>query len=738
MLLLCLAACVTASGQAPVELTNAIRRVQLEGTYDVLWVAGAERPARFEATHPELDLHAAFGARATEIEPASGAWHWNVRLVATSRGGERVEIDPGELHVERETVRNSRAALDESFVHRRAGLEHAFAIAERPSAGHEGSLALHLELDTNLVAHVDGDARGVEFQDECGRAVLSYRGLRAFDATGDELATSLRADGTELVIDVDDSSARYPIEIDPLISTSETKLIPQAASQNSRAGGRIAIDGDVAAVAYDYIPPTGWGTRRVAIFERIGGAWTETATVIAENSVIDLDGDWLLCARWDSDWCGDVATFHHVGNAWIPVPGVSSPDCNFTNCFPAAYGFAADLDGERIVVSDPEHICAAPNHLPAAVYVFEYSAALNMWRGKQEIFRPISVIDFGDGVALDGDDLLISSAKHVFHYHRDAALGQFVLQATVFANLQTSGATNNYGEHHPVALRDHVAILGDPSKATLGTNAGAAHIFELLGGVWRKATTLYTDSVPPAGASFGSAIAFDGSVAALGDPASDLAASNAGAVQLYTRNGGWVRAATVTASDAAVDDLFGSVALNRDAPVGTARLYVGANADDDQGHDCGSTYVIELVHTDALVYCTAKVNSAGCVPRMGFSGTPSLSSSLPFSIDATDVVNQRNGVFFYGTSGRAAIPFQDGFRCAQAPTRRTPMLFSGGNASGNDCSGSLTLDFNAWIQSGADPTLGVGSVVDGQFWYRDGAATFGTGLSEAIEFVVQP
>jgi hypothetical protein len=101
-------------------------------------------------------------------------------------------------------------------------------------------------------------------------------------------------------------------------------------------------------------------------------------------------------------------------------------------------------------------------------------------------------------------------------------------------------------------------------------------------------------------------------------------------------------------------------------------------------------------------------------------------------------VNQRNGVFFYGTSGRAALPFQDDFRCAHSPTQRTGMLFSNGNPTGNDCSGSFSIDFNVWLQSGVDPNLVAGSVVDGQFWYRDGPATFGTGLSEAIEFVVQP
>src|SRR5882672_6353789 len=387
MLLTCLILCAGGSGQAASDLAAAVRRARVEGTYDVLWVADTHRAGRFEATHPELDMRATFDARAVEVAPAANSWRWNIRLVALSRGGERLAIDPGELHVEHEVVRNSRALLDERFVHHRAGLEHAIAIGEPLGAARDAPLELRLSLDTDLAPVVDRDVRGVEFRDDCGRAVLSYRGLYACDAAGRRLAAKMRVDADELVIDVDDSGALYPIDIDPLISTSEAKLIPANAAQNTMAGESVAIDGDVAAVGMSGQFPI---PKRVAIFERVAGTWTQTATIIAEHTVIDLDGEWLLTARWEPTWCGDVAMFQHVGNSWNFVPGLSSPDCNFTNCMPAAYGFSADLDGQRAVVSDPEHICAAPNHSPASVYVFENSASLGVWRPKQEIFRPMS------------------------------------------------------------------------------------------------------------------------------------------------------------------------------------------------------------------------------------------------------------------------------------------------------------------------------------------------------------
>jgi len=85
----------------------------------------------------------------------------------------------------------------------------------------------------------------------------------------------------------------------------------------------------------------------------------------------------------------------------------------------------------------------------------------------------------------------------------------------------------------------------------------------------------------------------------------------------------------------------------------------------------------------------------------------------------------------------AAAPFQDGVQCVALPVRRTGSQSSGGNVGTNDCSGVYSLDFNARIQSGVDPSLVPGVQVNGQFWTRDSGVPSGTGLSDAIEFVIQ-
>jgi len=145
-----------------------------------------------------------------------------------------------------------------------------------------------------------------------------------------------------------------------------------------------------------------------------------------------------------------------------------------------------------------------------------------------------------------------------------------------------------------------------------------------------------------------------------------------------------------------------------------------------------------LVPSEAVtVYCTAKVNSQGCTPQIGSTGQPSLTSPMPFDVTATTVLNQKNGLLFYGY-GANAVPFQGGTLCAQPPLRRTSVQSAGGNPPPDDCSGSYAFDFNAWIQGGSDPLLVAGASVNVQFWSRDPGASFGAGLTDAATFGICP
>lgn len=140
------------------------------------------------------------------------------------------------------------------------------------------------------------------------------------------------------------------------------------------------------------------------------------------------------------------------------------------------------------------------------------------------------------------------------------------------------------------------------------------------------------------------------------------------------------------------------------------------------------------------VRCVATANSIGCAPMVTHSGTPSASAPSGFAIAGINVLNQKNGMFLYSLTGLQQVPFSGGYLCVRPPFKRTPVTNTGGSPTGSDCTGVQTIDFNAYVASGANPALVAGVTVDGQFWSRDPgfAPPVNVGLTQAIHFGLTP
>jgi hypothetical protein len=148
-------------------------------------------------------------------------------------------------------------------------------------------------------------------------------------------------------------------------------------------------------------------------------------------------------------------------------------------------------------------------------------------------------------------------------------------------------------------------------------------------------------------------------------------------------------------------------------------------------------YVLSVYPVQPSTYCTSKFNSLNCLPSIATTGSPDINSGVAFDVTCGGLLNQKNGLLFYGFAP-LATPFQGGWLCVGPPTQRTLIQSSGGSASGNDCTGQFHYDFNARIQSGVDPALTVGQEVFCQYWSRDPAIASTTNLSNGLYFVVNP
>ena len=139
-------------------------------------------------------------------------------------------------------------------------------------------------------------------------------------------------------------------------------------------------------------------------------------------------------------------------------------------------------------------------------------------------------------------------------------------------------------------------------------------------------------------------------------------------------------------------------------------------------------------------YCTAGTSAAGCTAQLSATGAPSASAPSGFTLQASGVEGQKDGLFFFGTSGRQANPWGSGtsYQCVVPPVVRAGLLTGAGTLG--QCDGAFAQDLNALWTAKPNKNPGAGALVQAQLWYRDPQNTSNqtTSLSDALEFAVNP
>ena len=139
-------------------------------------------------------------------------------------------------------------------------------------------------------------------------------------------------------------------------------------------------------------------------------------------------------------------------------------------------------------------------------------------------------------------------------------------------------------------------------------------------------------------------------------------------------------------------------------------------------------------------YCTAGTSANGCQALLSGTGTPSATAASGFTLDATGVEGQKDGLYFFAANGRQANSWGSGtsFQCVAPPVFRGGLLL--GTGTSGACDGTFSQDLNARWQAKPNSNPGAGAIVQAQLWYRDPQNTSNqtTSLSDAVEFVVCP
>ena len=156
----------------------------------------------------------------------------------------------------------------------------------------------------------------------------------------------------------------------------------------------------------------------------------------------------------------------------------------------------------------------------------------------------------------------------------------------------------------------------------------------------------------------------------------------------------------------------------------------------------GGDRVVVVRRNTVSTYCTAGTTSNGCVASISGTGAPSATAGSGFTITASALEGQKQGILFYGINGRLAQPWAVGsssLLCVKSPSQRMGAQSSGGTTGA--CDGTLSVDWCQFIAS--HPTaLGnpftAGNIVQAQGWFRDPPSPKTTSLTNAVEFVVQP
>lgn len=348
--------------------------------------------------------------------------------------------------------------------------------------GDQFGLAADLSGDTLVVGaprHSDlGSASGAAYVfTRSGSTWSEVQEILAPDgAAADLFGWSVSIDGTTIAVSAwndDDacvgdptcnSGAVWVFEHDGTSFVPQAKLAAQQVAPGDGFGWTVVLDGDrlVANGGYDFPDEDGY----LAIFERTGTTWTETAVLTQPfpfddfGRYFDLDGDRIVVGDGNQT---EVWVYERQGTAWVETAQWSTSVNQLS------------LSGDTLAI-------ASLSATTGQVFLYRFDGA--SWVSEQTLVSGVTQDLFGS-VALEGDRLVVGAAQddengpnagaaHVFE--RSGGPGTWQQLAKLLPT--DGGAQEEFGR--AVALAGGVALFG--ARHALAGNQpgpGKAYVVDL-------------------------------------------------------------------------------------------------------------------------------------------------------------------------------------------------------------------------------------------------------------------
>ena len=573
-------------------------------------VSESNRPGRlWRADNPVQRFTAHFGSEDVALYPRGGgepAWELGLRLTSWGVAHDLQQVNFATATAYDNRVEYRRGPLTEWYVNTTMGLEQGFTI-EAPPADDITELVLEMTLDGNLTAEIAGNAGAVTFRREDSNVMITYSGLKAWDAVAQPLEARLElANGAgtlRLVISVSD--AAWPITVDPIF-TQVAKLLPVG-------------DPDSAGVAFGISMAERDGLVVIGTAESLQGGWSGTAYVfqavadglefVAKLAPADggpgsefgrsvaVNGDTVIvCARYEDNGSGP-------GSAYVFDRDQGGTDAwgQVTKIVPAGVS-EADEFGLSVAISGDTAVFGAPGNESekGAVYIFGRD------QGGQDGWGQVKKLtlldgstgdDFGQSLSMSGDTLLVGA---------DGYDGPGLDFGAAFVFERNAGGPDNWGQTAMLSAddgeeEDHfgVAVATDGTRAVIsapGTFPERLYVFERDpggSGSWEQASVVNANLA--SNFVFGQVLAINGDTIVAGDRlAFNQFDQLMGAAHVFERDSGgtgeWGLTTTLRAFDGNEYDNFGrSVLINGD------RVYVAAHAHEHSGlgNTAGAVFIYE-------------------------------------------------------------------------------------------------------------------------------------------------